>query len=80
MGFNATKLIAASTLICWAGSTFGTETACSAASGEFITPVFELYTSEGCSSCPPADQWASSLKGSGAVVQAFHVGYWNYIG
>ena len=80
MRFNATKLIAASALICLAGSTFGAETACFATSGEFVTPVFELYTSEGCSSCPPADQWASSLKGSGAVVQAFHVGYWDYIG
>jgi hypothetical protein len=45
-----------------------------------VTPVVELYTSEGCSSCPPADKWASTLKGSGAVVQAFHVGYWDYIG
>ena len=42
--------------------------------------MVELYTSEGCSSCPPADKWASSLKNSGAVVQAFHVGYWDYIG
>ena len=42
--------------------------------------MIELYTSEGCSSCPPADKWASSLKNSGAVVQAFHVGYWDYIG
>jgi len=45
-----------------------------------VTPVVELYTSEGCSSCPPADKWASSLKGKGVVVQAFHVGYWDYIG
>ena len=39
--------------------------------------VIELYTSEGCSSCPPPDQWLSALKGTRAVVvQAFHVGYW----
>lgn len=55
-------------------------TQCSASSGRLITPVLELYTSEGCSSCPPADKWASALKGKDLVVQAFHVGYWDYIG
>ena len=63
-----------------ATSAFAQQNQCSVTSGPTITPVVELYTSEGCSSCPPADKWASSLKGSGAVVQAFHVGYWDYIG
>lgn len=53
---------------------------CTARSGPLVTPVLELYTSEGCSSCPPADKWASTLKGKDIVVQAFHVGYWDYIG
>ena len=57
---------------------------CTAQSAATLTPVIELYTSEGCSSCPPADRWLSTLKGSAAsgkaVVQAFHVGYWDYIG
>jgi hypothetical protein len=55
---------------------------CSAKSGEKITPVIELYTSEGCSSCPPADKWLSTLKDAAPapVVQAFHVSYWDYIG
>jgi hypothetical protein len=53
---------------------------CEVKSGEKITPVLELYTSEGCSSCPPADQWLSTLKGQPVVAQAFHVGYWDYIG
>jgi hypothetical protein len=57
---------------------------CAAQSAATLTPVIELYTSEGCSSCPPADRWLSSLKASAAsgqaVVQAFHVGYWDYIG
>jgi hypothetical protein len=53
---------------------------CEIRSGEHLTPVIELYTSEGCSSCPPADQWLSTLKGKPVVAQAFHVGYWDYIG
>lgn len=54
---------------------------CSARSGEFNTPLLELYTSEGCSSCPPADEWLSGLKGTDKVVPlAFHVDYWDYIG
>lgn len=57
---------------------------CEAQSTASLTPVIELYTSEGCSSCPPADQWLSTLKPAAAsgraVVQAFHVGYWDYIG
>lgn len=57
---------------------------CTAQSAATLTPVIELYTSEGCSSCPPADRWLSTLKGSAAnghaVVQAFHVGYWDDIG
>jgi hypothetical protein len=57
----------------------------SVASGVYRTPVVELYTSEGCSSCPQADQWVSKLGDalSGefhAVPLAFHVDYWNYLG
>ena len=76
----APKLIAACALIYWATGTFAQSNQCSVSSGATITPVVELYTSEGCSSCPPADKWASTLKGSNSVVQAFHVGYWDYIG
>lgn len=54
---------------------------CSAQSGEQTVPLLELYTSEGCSSCPPADKWLSRLKGTNKVVPlAFHVDYWDYIG
>ncbi len=74
------KIIAACAL--WAGATtsFGMQGQCAASSGPLVTPVLELYTSEGCSSCPPADKWASTFKGKDLVVQAFHVGYWDYIG
>jgi hypothetical protein len=41
----------------------------------------ELYTSEGCSSCPPADRWLSGLKGRADVVAlSFHVDYWDRLG
>lgn len=53
---------------------------CEAKSGPTLTPVIELYTSEGCSSCPPTDQWLSTLKGKPVVAEAFHVAYWDYIG
>lgn len=65
----------ASPFIAWAASPV-----CEVHSGEKLTPVIELYTSEGCSSCPPADKWLSTLKGKPVVAQAFHVGYWDYIG
>ncbi len=54
-------------------------------SGAFKTPLVELYTSEGCSSCPPADRWLRQLgqaltQDFAAVPLAFHVDYWNYLG
>ena len=55
---------------------------CAAKSGKHTTPLLELYTSEGCSSCPPADKWISNIKQSKDEVTplAFHVDYWDYIG
>src|SRR5438093_6608284 len=47
--------------------------------------LIELYTSEGCSSCPPAETWLSRLKESPGlwkdfVPVAFHVDYWDDVG
>jgi hypothetical protein len=43
--------------------------------------VVELYTSQGCSSCPPADKFLGELAQRRDVLAlAFHVDYWNYIG
>ena len=54
---------------------------CSAHSATTVTPVVELYTSEGCNSCPPADKWLSRLKDDPLVVAlAFHVDYWDRLG
>src|SRR6187399_3767261 len=60
-------------------------TACSATSAATIPALVELYTSEGCDSCPPADRWLSSLASRGhgpdrVVPIALHVDYWDYIG
>jgi hypothetical protein len=43
--------------------------------------VVELYTSQGCSSCPPADEFLAELAGHQDVIAlALHVDYWDYIG
>lgn len=57
--------------------------ACAARTGPSTQPLVELYTSEGCSSCPPADRWLSQSlqQGVGRVNWlAFHVDYWDSIG
>lgn len=55
--------------------------ACTVRSGPSVAPVIELFTSEGCNSCPPADRWLSRLKADPAVVAlAFHVDYWDRLG
>lgn len=54
---------------------------CTSAAGGPPPLVVELYTSEGCSSCPPADRWLSTLSGRAAVLPlSFHVTYWNRLG
>ena len=57
---------------------------------EFLTStkqnvLLELYTSEGCSSCPNADRYLNNFKHNPKIFTrifplAFHVTYWNYIG
>ena len=63
-----------------------TET-CTTTSRANVPTVIELYTSEGCDSCPPADQWLSqtvartgAAKDGNVIPLAFHVDYWDYIG
>lgn len=63
-----------------------TET-CTTTSKATVPTVIELYTSEGCNSCPPADRWLSDtvsqmrgVKDGNIIALAFHVDYWDYIG
>lgn len=56
-----------------------------AASGSDHVQLVELYSSESCSSCPPADEWISKLQTRDGlwknfVPVVFHVDYWNNLG
>ncbi|MGA8278937.1 MAG: DUF1223 domain-containing protein [Rhodanobacteraceae bacterium] len=65
-------LLFTSTAICAA------QNACVARSGARRAHLVELYTSEGCSSCPPADRWLKRIGDSADIVAlGFHVDYWD---
>ncbi len=54
-------------------------------SGTSQVTLLELYTSQGCSSCPPAERWLNEYVDSEdlwtrTIPVAFHVDYWDYIG
>ena len=54
-------------------------------SGEHRTHLLELFSSEGCSSCPPAEAWLGGLRTAPSlwrdfVPVAFHVAYWDLLG
>jgi hypothetical protein len=60
----------------------GAAMCCALASGAAARPaVVELFTSQGCSSCPPADAYLGSLSTrSDVIALAFHVTYWDSLG
>jgi hypothetical protein len=83
MSMNGT-LLASAIAMTLAAATANAAT-CSAESGPRRVALLELYTSEGCDSCPPADRWISALADRGVtaaqvVALGFHVDYWNYLG
>jgi hypothetical protein len=76
--FLIKSCIATVITLCGSQSIYAGE--CYAKSGATTVPLLELYTSEGCSSCPPADKWMSGIKNDKVTPLAFHVDYWDYIG
>lgn len=61
------------------------DAACAVKSDAQHAVLIELYTSEGCSDCPPADKWLSRFKrapasGAHIVPLAYHVDYWDDLG
>jgi hypothetical protein len=70
---------------CVSAHAFSAHVQCEARSSVNRVTVLELYTSEGCNSCPPADRWLSSLPARGLtsdrlIPLAFHVDYWDQLG
>jgi len=80
------RIIAVAVVTIWlaAGYVFA-EAPITFESDEAQVSLIELFTSEGCSSCPPAEKWISNLKSSPdlwkkIVPIAFHVDYWDHLG
>ncbi|MFN0040656.1 MAG: DUF1223 domain-containing protein [Burkholderiales bacterium] len=73
-------------LVAWlALSPMAHAASCEARSGASRVAVLELFTSEGCNSCPPADRWISRVPAREFGPQqilplAFHVDYWDSLG
>jgi len=80
--------IVATFLLCWLVSVYLADLARADTlfeSGAQRVSLLELYTSEGCSSCPPAEKWLAQLQNEKSlwkqvVPVAFHVDYWDGLG
>jgi hypothetical protein len=75
----ASNLLGAALALCMLGTA---SAECGTRSSTSAAHVVELYTSEGCSSCPPAENWLRKLSAANADIVAleFHVDYWDSLG
>lgn len=72
-------------LVLLAQASFAESSSVTFDSGESRVSLIELFTSEACSSCPPADAWISKLRSSPDLWKNFvpvvlHVDYWDHLG
>ena len=79
------RLLSAVALTLVSLQAFAASEPCETHSAATRVAVLELYTSEGCNSCPPADRWVSALPAKGftpdrVIPLAFHVDYWDQLG
>ena len=79
------RLLSATVLTLVSLQSFAASQSCETHSAATRVTVLELYTSEGCNSCPPADRWVSALPAKGftpdrVIPLAFHVDYWDQLG
>jgi peptide-methionine (R)-S-oxide reductase len=77
--------VTALVMLVLAGTTMAGDPVQTISSGPARVGLLEVYTSEGCSSCPPAETWLSELTKNdrlwkNVVPVAFHVDYWDYLG
>src|SRR6516164_1552837 len=86
MSESKRRVIAIAVILIWlaVGYVFASEPK-TFESSDMQSSLLELFTSEGCSSCPPAEKWLSALKSSQelwkqTVPVAFHVDYWDHLG
>ena len=72
-------LTLAATALALSGAVSAQAAQCSASSAPTRTALLELYTSEGCDSCPPAENWLSQvgINTPHIVPLALHVDYWD---
>jgi hypothetical protein len=76
-----TRMSIASVLLAGFAAGTGAAPNCAVLPDRAPLAIVELYTSEGCNSCPPADQWLAGLPRDGSVLAlAFHVDYWDDLG